>query len=269
MFFPQFCGFAGSESQLIKTGGCGGSAAQDVAQICLLHHCHWEAFRCHWLCSWRSFKLQAPGWTMKAQDALLWVKCGPQVSQAMMWFWHILTDFEQWFTMVCYEVVEGSGCCEAVIALGLLPMSWAIAVLRQATVLRICWCPLLVAIFEHSVFVVCSYSATNDWHHAPKFGVCEFDCTYRVYMRLNNLYLYDIPMFFVRPKGLTLRMTCNNASSTARSNCLRLPPNMITNHFWVRIKITRAIHFVSALLANLVLVEEDLTAPDLYTGWHG
>ena len=32
--FPKFRGFAGSESQLLKTGGCGGSAAQDVAKIC-------------------------------------------------------------------------------------------------------------------------------------------------------------------------------------------------------------------------------------------
>ena len=29
-----FRGFAGSESQLLKTGECGGSAAQDVAKIC-------------------------------------------------------------------------------------------------------------------------------------------------------------------------------------------------------------------------------------------
>ena len=33
-FFLKFCGFAGSESQLLKTGGCGGSAAQDAAKIC-------------------------------------------------------------------------------------------------------------------------------------------------------------------------------------------------------------------------------------------
>ena len=32
--FPYCCGFAGSESQLLKTGGCGGPAAQDVAKIC-------------------------------------------------------------------------------------------------------------------------------------------------------------------------------------------------------------------------------------------
>ena len=32
--FPKFRGFAGSESQLLKTGGRGGSAAKDVAKIC-------------------------------------------------------------------------------------------------------------------------------------------------------------------------------------------------------------------------------------------
>ena len=32
--FPQFCGFAGAERQFLKTGGRGGSAAQDVAKIC-------------------------------------------------------------------------------------------------------------------------------------------------------------------------------------------------------------------------------------------
>ena len=31
--FPWFCGFAGWESQVVRTGGCGGSAAQDV-KIC-------------------------------------------------------------------------------------------------------------------------------------------------------------------------------------------------------------------------------------------
>ena len=33
-FYSCFCGFAGSELQLLNTGGCGGSAAQDVAQFC-------------------------------------------------------------------------------------------------------------------------------------------------------------------------------------------------------------------------------------------
>ena len=31
--FPQFCGFAGWESQLLRTGGRGGSAAEDVAKF--------------------------------------------------------------------------------------------------------------------------------------------------------------------------------------------------------------------------------------------
>ena len=31
--FPYFCGFAGRESQLLRTGGCGGSAAQGGAKF--------------------------------------------------------------------------------------------------------------------------------------------------------------------------------------------------------------------------------------------
>ena len=31
--FPKFCGFAGWESQLPRTDGCGGSVAQDVAKF--------------------------------------------------------------------------------------------------------------------------------------------------------------------------------------------------------------------------------------------
>ena len=31
--FPYFCGFAGWESQLLRTGGCGGSVAQDVTKF--------------------------------------------------------------------------------------------------------------------------------------------------------------------------------------------------------------------------------------------
>ena len=31
--FPEFCGFAGWESQLLRTGGCGGSVAQDAAKF--------------------------------------------------------------------------------------------------------------------------------------------------------------------------------------------------------------------------------------------
>ena len=31
--FPWFCGFAGWESQLLRTGGCEGSAAEDVAKF--------------------------------------------------------------------------------------------------------------------------------------------------------------------------------------------------------------------------------------------
>ena len=31
--FPKFCGFAGWESQLLRTGGCGGPAAEDAAKF--------------------------------------------------------------------------------------------------------------------------------------------------------------------------------------------------------------------------------------------
>ena len=31
--FPKFCGFAGWESQLLRTRGCGGSAAEDAAKF--------------------------------------------------------------------------------------------------------------------------------------------------------------------------------------------------------------------------------------------
>ena len=33
VFFPQFRGFAGWESQLLRAGGCGGSVAQDVTKF--------------------------------------------------------------------------------------------------------------------------------------------------------------------------------------------------------------------------------------------
>ena len=33
VFFHSFVAFAASESQVLKTGGCGGSAAQDVAKF--------------------------------------------------------------------------------------------------------------------------------------------------------------------------------------------------------------------------------------------
>ena len=31
--FPYFCGFAGSKSQVLRTGGCRGSVAQDAAKF--------------------------------------------------------------------------------------------------------------------------------------------------------------------------------------------------------------------------------------------
>ena len=42
--FVMFCGFAGSESQLLKMGGCGGSAAQDDCRENLHHAVAREQF---------------------------------------------------------------------------------------------------------------------------------------------------------------------------------------------------------------------------------